>query len=58
MISFDGCNAFDIVIRILALDMFDAFVHVFAICDYDFEELVCLPVFHDDAVALHCLVLG
>ena len=39
--------------------MFDAFVHVLAIRDLEEHDLVCLPVFHDDAVALvvHCPVV-
>ena len=44
MISFDGCNAFNVVVRILAFDMFDAFVHVLAIRDLEEHDLVFASV--------------
>ena len=52
VVSFDRCNAFKVVVRMFAFDMFDAFVHVFAIFNLEEHDLMCLPVFHDDAVAL------
>ena len=41
----------------LTFNVFDAFIHVLAVCDFEEHDLVRLPMFHDDAVAVHCPVM-